>query len=126
MKIDAIAITSSNLKEAAKFYELLGFKFNDFGEDEKHIEPVTKNDEVRLMIDSKDLIEELNGNKPSSPNHSTFAILCDSSDEVNQLVSKIKSNGYEIVKEPFDAFWGQRYATIKDPDGYMIDLFASL
>ena len=26
--------------------------------------------------------------------------------------------------EPFDAFWGQRYATVLDPDGNAVDLFA--
>jgi uncharacterized glyoxalase superfamily protein PhnB len=28
--------------------------------------------------------------------------------------------------EPWDAFWGQRYATAKDPDGNHVDLFASI
>lgn len=27
---------------------------------------------------------------------------------------------------PSDAFWGQRYATVHDPDGNPIDLFAPL
>jgi uncharacterized glyoxalase superfamily protein PhnB len=26
---------------------------------------------------------------------------------------------------PFDAFWGQRYATVLDPDGNHVDLYAS-
>ncbi len=30
------------------------------------------------------------------------------------------------VKEPWDAFWGQRYAVIADPDGNTVDLFAAL
>jgi uncharacterized glyoxalase superfamily protein PhnB len=30
------------------------------------------------------------------------------------------------VKEPWDAFWGQRYAAVGDPDGNLIDLFAPL
>jgi uncharacterized glyoxalase superfamily protein PhnB len=29
-------------------------------------------------------------------------------------------------KEPWDGFWGQRYAQLKDPDGNVIDLFAPL
>ena len=28
--------------------------------------------------------------------------------------------------EPMDAFWGQRYATVLDPDGNSVDLFAEL
>ena len=34
--------------------------------------------------------------------------------------------GYESHLDPWDAFWGQRYATVRDPDGNAIDLFAPL
>jgi uncharacterized glyoxalase superfamily protein PhnB len=27
---------------------------------------------------------------------------------------------------PWDAFWGMRYAVVKDPDGNAVDLFAAL
>lgn len=126
MKIDALSITSTNLKRTVAFYELLGMQFASYSDDEKHIEPVTKDGQVRLMIDAQDLIESIYGTKPVPPTHSSFAILCDSKEEVNAVCVKIKEAGHTIVKEPFDAFWGQRYATVKDPDGYMVDLFASL
>ncbi|MGB5655838.1 MAG: glyoxalase, partial [Acidimicrobiia bacterium] len=29
-------------------------------------------------------------------------------------------------RAPFDAFWGQRYATVLDPDGNGVDLFAPI
>ncbi|HZD98061.1 MAG TPA: VOC family protein, partial [Micromonosporaceae bacterium] len=29
-------------------------------------------------------------------------------------------------KEPWDAFWGQRYSMISDPDGNSVELFAPL
>ena len=31
-----------------------------------------------------------------------------------------------VVREPWDAAWGQRYATVQDPDGYGVDLYAPL
>ena len=34
--------------------------------------------------------------------------------------------GYESYAPPFDAFWGQRYAQVLDPDANVIDLFAGL
>jgi len=30
------------------------------------------------------------------------------------------------VKEPWDAFWRQRYSCVQDPDGNQIDIFADL
>ena len=38
----------------------------------------------------------------------------------------IVENGYQGYKAPWDAFWGQHYAVVVDPDGNLIDLFASL
>jgi uncharacterized glyoxalase superfamily protein PhnB len=34
--------------------------------------------------------------------------------------------GFHGEKEPWDAFWGHRYAQLQDPDGVGIDLFAAL
>jgi len=38
--------------------------------------------------------------------------------------NKIIEAGYTGYKAPWDAFWGQRYAIIIDPDGNHVDLFA--
>jgi uncharacterized glyoxalase superfamily protein PhnB len=126
MKIDALSVTSSNLRTTVAFYTLLGFTFPDFADDEDHIEPVVTDGSVRLMIDSKFLVQSITGVLPVPPTHSSFAIKCESPDEVNATVQKIKESGYTIIKEPWDAFWGQRYAIVADPEGYMIDLFAPL
>ncbi len=126
MKLDAISVTSTNLEHSVKFYSLLGFVFPAFGKDEKHLEPNTKPGDVRLMIDTADLIESIIGSKPTPPNHSSFAILCESPAQVNEVTKAIEDAGFIVFKEPWDAFWGQRYAIVKDPDGYMIDLFARL
>ena len=126
MKLAAVAIASKDFKETVKFYTLLGFSFPEFSADEKHIEPITKNGDIRLLIDAPDLLKSLTGIEPIPPTHSSFALQFDSPEEVDDKVSKIKANGFEIVKEPWDAFWGQRYAIVKDQDGYMVDLFAEL
>ena len=34
--------------------------------------------------------------------------------------------GATTHKEPWDAFWGMRYAELKDPDGTVLDLYAPL
>ena len=39
---------------------------------------------------------------------------------------ELVNNGARPHKEPWDAFWGQRYAQIHDPDGNVVDLFAPL
>jgi uncharacterized glyoxalase superfamily protein PhnB len=46
--------------------------------------------------------------------------------EIDAVASKVKAAGFTVIKEPWDAFWGQRYAVVADPDGYQIDLYSPL
>jgi uncharacterized glyoxalase superfamily protein PhnB len=41
-------------------------------------------------------------------------------------VARLTDAGFTWTKEPYDAFWGQRYANLADPDGNVVDLFAPL
>ncbi len=43
-----------------------------------------------------------------------LAFLCDSPEEVDALHSKVVAAGYQSFKEPWSAFWGQRYAIVKE------------
>jgi uncharacterized glyoxalase superfamily protein PhnB len=126
MKLDAVTVTSGDLAATAKFYELLGFRFPAFPADAKHLEPITAEGEVRLMIDDRGLMTSITGKEPTPSSHSSFAIKCGAPAEVDAAVANIRAAGFAIVKEPWDAFWGQRYAIVSDPDGYMVDLFAPL
>jgi catechol 2,3-dioxygenase-like lactoylglutathione lyase family enzyme len=126
MKINAVSVTSSDINKTIEFYRILGFEFEKINQEEKHFEPVEKIGSARLMIDKKELIYKITGQNPEPGNHSVFAILYDNPDEVDDVVKKIKESKFKIVKEPWDAFWGQRYAIIEDPDGYKIDLYSYL
>ena len=125
-RLDAVAVASSDMAKTVSFYECLGFEFPSWTAEDQHVEPLAKDGEVRLMIDTFALMEQLTGHTPVPPNHSSFAMLCDSPAEVDALAETLKAAGHTMVTEPWDAFWGQRYATVKDPDGYQIDLFAEL
>ena len=125
-RLDAVTVTSTDLQKTVAFYTQLGFVFAPLGAEDRHVEPMTKDGDVRLMIDAAGLIEQLTGHRPVPPNHASFAMLCDSPAQVDAIAAAVKSAGHALTVEPWDAFWGQRYATVKDPDGYQIDLFAPL
>ncbi|PIZ62380.1 glyoxalase [Candidatus Roizmanbacteria bacterium CG_4_10_14_0_2_um_filter_39_13] len=124
MNLNAVGIASSNIKKTLEFYELLGFEFGKPMGD--HYESLVASSSVKLMIDGKETIKNIIGEDPKPGNHSSFAIQYDSPQEVNDVVSKIQQSGFIIFKEPWDAFWGQRYAVVEDPDGYKVDLYAQL
>lgn len=125
MSLDAIGIVSKDIPATLKFYALLDIHLKQF-EDSDHYDATTPSG-VRIMIDSVDLIKKLQP-KWEEPKGSGI-VLCfkkDSSELVDETYQKIISAGFVSVTEPWDAFWGQRYASVKDPDGYQIDLFADL
>lgn len=126
MKISAVGVASSDMKKTTEFYSILGFDFSKADLTQDHVEPETTGGSARLMIDSDKMVKDIFGQEPKPGNHSNFAIEYESVNELNEAAAKLKDAGFVIVKEPWDAFWGQRYAIVEDPDGYKVDLFARL
>ena len=65
---------------------------------------------------------------PSSPSHSRLALALGlpTPADVDALFAEVTSAGHDGPLPPYDAPWGQRYATVADPDGNWVDLFAPL
>ncbi len=122
--LDAIGIVVKDVEVAARFYRLLGLDFAEGGGD--HIE-ATAPGGLRVMLDALDLIKRTTPEwtEPAG-NRIVLAFLCESSADVDLTFARITEAGYAAKTAPWDAFWGQRYAQVVDPDGNLIDLFAPL
>jgi uncharacterized glyoxalase superfamily protein PhnB len=79
----------------------------------------------RIAWDSLEIIKGIDPNwvEPTGQ-QMTLAFKCESAAEVVQLHKSITESGYQGHKVPWDAFWGQRYAVVLDPNGNSVDLFA--
>jgi uncharacterized glyoxalase superfamily protein PhnB len=55
-----------------------------------------------------------------------LAFRLDTPAAVDATYAELVAAGYDGHKAPWDAFWGQRYALVRDPDGNSTDLFAPL
>jgi uncharacterized glyoxalase superfamily protein PhnB len=55
-----------------------------------------------------------------------LAFACDDRADVDRTHAELVAAGYESHLDSWDAFWGMRYATVHDPDGNPVDLFANL
>jgi uncharacterized glyoxalase superfamily protein PhnB len=62
----------------------------------------------------------------STDSRLALAFGVDSPQQVDALFEKVTAEGHEGPLQPYDAPWGQRYATVADPDGNWVDLFAPL
>jgi uncharacterized glyoxalase superfamily protein PhnB len=61
---------------------------------------------------------------PQGGHRMGLAFLLERPADVDRAYGDLVAIGYEGYKEPWDAFWGQRYAVVHDPDGNSVDLFA--
>ncbi|MCW3845204.1 VOC family protein [Micromonospora yasonensis] len=55
-----------------------------------------------------------------------LAFQLDTPADVDAKYAELVGAGYAGSREPWDAFWGHRYATVLDPDGNGIDLYCPL
>ena len=119
-----MGVTATDLARAVAFYSLLGFPFPPFEDGADHVE--STNAGTRVMIDSVELLTGLLGEAPRPANTSAFAVRLPVPGQVDGLVNRVAAAGHAVVTAAFDAPWGQRYATVADPDGYRVDLYAPL
>lgn len=126
IQLDAIGIVVNDMREALKFYGLLGVPVPEFDADEDHLE-ATLPSGLRIMFDHIDLVKQINPSYIDPTGHRMgLAFLCSTPAEVDEVFLRVKGAGFEGKSEPWDAFWGQRYAQVVDPDGNVVDLFAPL
>jgi uncharacterized glyoxalase superfamily protein PhnB len=79
------------------------------------------------MLDTEEVVTSFRPDwTRTSGNQLALAFECGSPAEVDELYARVVAAGFEGEKEPWDAFWGQRYAQLSDPDGVPVDLFAAL
>jgi catechol 2,3-dioxygenase-like lactoylglutathione lyase family enzyme len=122
--LNAIGIVASDPARSIAFYRLLGVDFPDDGEG--HIE-ATLPSGVRLMLDSEETIKSFAPDwTRETGNQLGLAFECASPAEVDETYARVREAGFHTEKEPWDAFWGQRYAQLRDPDGVGVDLYAAL
>jgi catechol 2,3-dioxygenase-like lactoylglutathione lyase family enzyme len=120
----AIGIVTQDMAKSLRFYRLLGVKVADPTGD--HLDAELPNG-IRLMWDTLELIKQLDPDWVEPRGHRmNLAFECSSASEVNATHAKVVGAGFRSKKEPWDAFWGQRYAQVIDPDDNVVDLFAQL
>jgi catechol 2,3-dioxygenase-like lactoylglutathione lyase family enzyme len=125
-RLDAVGVVVSDLGRAIAFYRRLGL---DFAEDSGHGHAeATLPGGLRLLLDTEETVRSFDPEwaPPAGGHRSALAFLCDSPEDVDRVYRELVGAGAQGHKAPWDAFWGQRYAEVKDPDGNVVDLFAPL
>ncbi len=126
-KLDMIGIVVSDMARSLAFYRELGLEIPASADTEGHVNAALPGG----LLFGWDTEEEIRSfdeefNPQPGAGRVGLAFLCDSPEAVDAAYARLTGLGYHGHKSPWDAFWGQRYAIVNDPDGTEISLFAPL
>lgn len=125
-QLDGLSVVVQDMAASMAFYRLCGLAVPDDADSLPHVE-VPLGDGFRIMFDAQSAIASWDSGwtAPASGGRLTLAFRCASPSEVDAVHDALVASGYAVHLAPFDAFWGQRYASMVDPDGTTVDLYAA-
>jgi len=119
-------IFARDVQRSLDFYRLLGLPVPQSQESHVAVELPGGN---TLSFDTEDTIAGMHPGwaPPASPaSRLALAFGVASPATVDALFERVTAAGHAGPLAPYDAPWGMRYATVADPDGNWVDLFAPL
>jgi catechol 2,3-dioxygenase-like lactoylglutathione lyase family enzyme len=111
----------TDMAAAVDFYRRLGFEVPEtLPEWEHQHRNLTTPDGIDVDLDHTDFARSWGGVDGGV----VLNVRVASRDAVDELVAALAADGHEVAKEPWDAFWGARYAVVRDPSGNAIGLMS--
>jgi uncharacterized glyoxalase superfamily protein PhnB len=123
----AIGIVATDLPRTLSFYRALGLDIPPDADASPHVD-VALPGGMRLMFDPVATVQSFDPewSPPTGSARASLAFECDSPATVDAQYAKMVDAGFDGHLAPWDAVWGQRYASLRDPEGNGVDLFAAL
>lgn len=117
-----------DLEATVAFYRLLELEFTDAfewpnGSGAEHIDDIHA-DHAYMAFDNPPMARIWSGGfEPERRGGNVvIGLMVPTREDVNRLVDKVRDAGHPIAREPYDAFFGSRYAIVIDPDGNQVGL----
>ncbi|WHU48738.1 VOC family protein [Gordonia sp. L191] len=124
--LDALSIVVADMAATVDFYTHLGLRFDPGAAYAPHAESSVG--PMRILFDTRAVVESFmpGWTEPAGGHRMALAFACATPADVDAEHTALVAAGHRSILEPFDAFWGQRYAVIADPDGNPVDLYSPL
>jgi catechol 2,3-dioxygenase-like lactoylglutathione lyase family enzyme len=125
LKSVVVEIVAHDVQRSLDFYRLLGLAVPD--PQGPHVEVVLPGGNT-LAFDTEETIAGMHPgwSPPAGAGRVAIAFGLAAPKAVDEVYERVTGAGHPGTLAPFDAPWGQRYATVEDPDGTSVDLFAPL
>ncbi len=129
IRLDQLNLVVSDVEASRAFYSRLGL---DFGAEpdpawaERHVSAVHGDGlPIDVDLDSTAFAARWDRGWPGGTGV-VLGFKVESRAEVDQLVAALASEGVPVQQEPYDAFWGARYAVVSDPDGNGVGIMSAV
>jgi len=127
ISLHTVGITVKDLGKSLSFYRTLGLPIPEGQDNEYHVEFESEDGySIGFIPETTMLHTNPNWQAPTGDNRISLQFECKSPADVDEIYKKLIDAGHPSFKEPWDAFWGQRFAQVIDPDGNNIGFFAPL
>jgi len=126
-RVGAVGIVVSDMGKTLDFYRRLGLAVPVGADDEPHVE-VELGGGMRLLFDTEATVRSFHPGWRATEGGGRIglALALPDAAAVDAAYAELTAAGAHGELAPFDAFWGQRYAALQDPDGNGVDLYAPL
>jgi catechol 2,3-dioxygenase-like lactoylglutathione lyase family enzyme len=114
-----------DMARSLAFYRRLGLPIPAEADGQPHVD-LALDGGAMLAWDTVDVVRSFDAGwtPPTGSPRTGLAFRCSQPSEVDEVYADLVAAGYTGHLPPWDAFWGQRYATVRDPDGNSVELFA--
>ena len=125
-RLDALSLVARDLPATLAFYRQLGLDIPPDADTSTHVEVAVAG--LRLLFDPASTIASFDPSFDADADlgGTSLAFRCADPAEVDRVHTELVTAGHPSHLDPFDAPWGQRYATVFDPNGNSVDLFAPI
>lgn len=131
LHFDQLNLVAGDMDATIAFYRRLGLEIPEESiwrteSGAHHLNGIPSPGGVGIDFDSDALASAYNeSHDPSSDfSRTSLGFRVGTRQDVDELHAELVAAGYESRQEPFDAFWGSRYAVIADPDGRSVGLMS--
>ena len=127
VKLHTVGMVVKDMARTLDFYRALGLGIPAGEEHAPHVEFENANGYV-IGFDTEDAVRQ---NDPKwtgaeGGQRVNLQFECGSPAEVDETYARLIATGAGEYMAPWDAFWGQRFGRVTDPDGNVVSLFAPL
>ncbi len=116
-------LVTKNMAETVAFYRRLGVTIPDTAPDfQDHHRSVQTAGGIDVDFDSEEFARHWDGGWDGGMGVLNFTV--EDRQRVDEIYADLVGAGYRGQQEPYDAFWGARYAVVEDPDGNAVGLMS--